>query len=96
MPLTKVLQYPQETTVLESLFKKVKKEAPTQIFSCEYCEIFILPVLKNICEQLLFDCFNDSLLHEHKGSWSRLYDGIRLQGASHRTSFLFLSWNIPS
>ena len=35
-----------KTTVLESLFNKVaglqacNKETPTQVFSCEYCEIF--------------------------------------------------------
>ena len=33
-----------------------------------------------ISKRLLFDCFNDSLLHGLKGSRSRLYDGIMLQG----------------
>ena len=54
--ILKILQYSQETPVLESLFNKVagiracsliKKETPTQVFSCEYCEI-----LKNICKRL--------------------------------------------
>ena len=45
----KISQYLQETPVLESLFYKaaglkvcifIKKEIPTQVFSCEYCEIF--------------------------------------------------------
>ena len=44
----KILQYPQETPVLESLFKNVAdlsicnfiKETPTQVCSCEYCKIF--------------------------------------------------------
>ena len=46
-----------------------------------------LPILKNICERLLFDCFNGSLLHGPKGSISGLYDGVRLQGPSHRSRF---------
>ena len=29
------------------------KEASTQVFSCEYCQISRTPILKNICEQLL-------------------------------------------
>ena len=37
----KILQYPLETPVLESLFKKVSGlKAPKQVFSCEYCENF--------------------------------------------------------
>ena len=45
----KVLQYSRETSVLESVFNKIanlkacifiKKETPTQVFSCKYCEIF--------------------------------------------------------
>ena len=45
----KILQYPQEIPVLESLFNKVaelkacnfiKKETPRQVFSREYGEIF--------------------------------------------------------
>ena len=30
-----------KTPMLESLFNKADKETPTQVFSCEYCEIFI-------------------------------------------------------
>ena len=38
-----------------------------------------------------FNCFNGSMLHGPKVSRSRLYDGVKLQGPSHRSSFLFLS-----
>ena len=31
------------------------KENPTQMLSCEYCEIFGAPILKNICEWLLLN-----------------------------------------
>ena len=66
-----------------------QKEAPTEVFSCEYCEILRLPISKNICERLLFDCFNGSMLHGPKGSRSKLYDDVRVQGPSHRSSFCF-------
>ena len=44
----KISQYSQETPVIESLFnnaaslryKFIKKETPTHVFFCEYCEIF--------------------------------------------------------
>ena len=47
--LLKISQCSQKTPVFESLFNKagalkacifIKKEIPTQVFSCEYCEIF--------------------------------------------------------
>ena len=58
---------------------------------------FLIPLnSKNNCERLLFDFFNGSLLHRPKGSRFRLYDGVRLQGPTHRSSFLFLSWYEPS
>ena len=49
--------------MLESLFDNV---AGPQVFSCEVCEIFRTPILKNICQQLLlyyvfpnlFECEN--------------------------------------
>ena len=63
-----------------------KKETPTQEFSPEF---LILPILKDICKRLLFNFFNSSLLHGPKGSRSKLYDGVRLQGSSHRFSFCF-------
>ena len=72
------------------------KESPTQVLSCEYYRSFNTTFSKNICEWLLFDFFNVSLLHGPKGSRSRLYDGVRLQGLRHRSSFLFLSWHQPS
>ena len=59
-------------------------------------KFLILFISKSICERLLFDFFNGSLLHGPKGSRSRLYDSVRLKGLSHRSSFLFLSWHEPS
>ena len=82
----KISQYPQETPVLESDFKKVaglKESFPVNI-----AKFLILPLLKNICAWIYFDCFNDSLLHGSKGLRSRLYDDVRHQGPSHRSSFL--------
>ena len=52
--------------------------------------------LEIICERLLFDFFNGSLLHGPKGSRSRLHDSVRLQGLTHRSSFLFLSVHEPN
>ena len=46
-------------------------------------------ILKNICKRLLFNFFNGSLLHGPKGLRSRFYNGVRLQGLSHRSSFCF-------
>ena len=91
--------------MLESLFKNVtglkacnfiKKRTQDKCFPVNIAKFLTLFIPKNICEQLLFECFNGSLLHGPKGSRSRLYDGVRLQGLSHRSSFLFLSWHLSS
>ena len=75
--------------MLESLFDKVaglqactflKKKTPTQVFAVDITKFSRLPILKNNCERLLLDCFNDSLLHRPKGSRSILYDSVSLQG----------------
>ena len=50
---------------------------------------FLIPILKNICKQCLFNFFNVSLLHRPKALRSRLYDSIRHQGPSYRYSFCF-------
>ena len=46
----------RKTSVLQSLCKKLKnvysKEAPTQVFSCEYCELF-----ENACFETSASCF---------------------------------------
>ena len=55
--------------MLESLFNKLavlglqiyQKEAPTQVFSCEICQILKAPNLKNICELLLLILQEDLL-----------------------------------
>ena len=105
MLFLKISQYPQETPVLESLFKKVaslkacvfiKKRPRHRYFPMNNAKYLRLPILKNICERLLFDCFNGSLLHGPEGSKSRLYDNVRLQGPSRRSSFLFLSRYLSS
>ena len=95
----KILQNPQKTHVLESLFKRVaalkacnfiKTRLLHRCFPMNIAKFLRLPILKNFCERLLFDCFNGSLLHGPKGSKSRLYGSVRLHGPSHRSSFLFL------
>ena len=58
-------------------------------FPVNIAKFLILPILKNICKQLLFNFFNGSLSHGPKGLRSRLYYGVRLQGPSHRSSFCF-------
>ena len=98
-------QYPKETPVLESLFKKVaglkpsnfiRKRSKHRCFPVNIAKFLILLSSKNNCKRLLFDFFNGSLLHRPKGSRFRLYDSVRLQGPTHRSSFLFLSWYEPS
>ena len=99
---SKSSRYPQEITVLEPLFKNVtglkacnfiEKSLQHRCFHENIAKFLVLLFSKNICKRLLFDFFNGSLLHGPKGSRSRLYDGVRLQGLRHRCSFLFLSWH---
>ena len=95
----KILQYPQETPMLDSIFQKVAelatlwKETPTQhrCFPVNIAKLIVVPILKNICKRLCFNFFKGSLLHGAKGLRSRLYDGVRLQGPSHRSSCRHLS-----
>ena len=84
--------------MLGSLFKKVaglkarnfiKKRLQLRCFLVNIAKFLRLAISKNICEPLLFDSFNGSMLHGPKGSRSKLYDGVRLQGPSHRSSFCF-------
>ena len=83
--------------MLESLFKKVaglkarnfiKKRPQNRYFPANIAKFSRLPISRNICEQLLFDCFNGSMLHGPKDSRSKFYNGVRLQSPSHRSSFL--------
>ena len=101
----KTSHYPQETPVLEFLFKKVaglkacnfiKKLPQHRCFPVNIAKFLRLPISKNTCDRLLFDCFNGSLSHGPKVSKSKFFDGIRHQGPSHRYSFLFLSRHLPS
>ena len=64
-----ISQYPQETPMLESLFKIQQHNC----FPVDIAKFLRLPILKNICEQLLLDCFNGPLLYGSKGSRSRFY-----------------------
>ena len=66
----KVLQYPQETPVLESISKKVaelqtcnfiKKGSKHSCFPVSIAKFLILPILKNICKRLLFSFFSDCM-----------------------------------
>ena len=79
--IVKSLQYLQETPVLDSIFQKRDLDP----------KFLILTTLKNICNWLLFNLFNGSLLYGSKDFRSRLNDGVWLQGPSYRPSFLFLS-----
>ena len=96
---------PGNTWVGESCFKKVdrlktcniiKKRPQHRCFPVIIVKFLRLLISKNICEQLLFYCFNVSLLHGLKGSRPRLYDGVRLWSLSHGSSILFLSWHLSS
>ena len=91
--------------MLESLFKNIadlkawnfiKKRPQNRCFPVNIAKFLILLISKIIGERLLFDFFNGSLLHRPKGSKSRLYDGVGLDGLTHRSSFLLLSWHEPS
>ena len=68
----------------------IKKRPQNSCFPVNIAKCLIL-LSKIICERLLFDFFNASLLHRRKGSRSRLYNGVRLQCLTRRSSFLFLS-----
>ena len=105
MLFLKSSQYPQQTPALGLLFKNVaglkacnviKKRLRRRCFIVNIAKFLILTFSKNICERLLFGSFNGSLLHGPKCSRSRFYDRVRLQGLSHRSSFLFLNWHEPS
>ena len=91
---------PPKTSDLEALLKKVaglkacnffKKWPQHMRLPVNNLKVLRLLIWKNNYEQLLFDYFNVSLLHGPKASSCRLYDGVRLQGLSHRSRFLFLS-----
>ena len=91
--------------MLEFLFKIVtglkacnfiKKRSEHRCFPVNIANFLILLISKNNCKRLLFYFFNGSLLHRPKGSRFRLYGGVRLQGLTHRSNFLFLSWYEPS
>ena len=83
----KILQYPQETPVLESA--TLLKMIPTPVFSCEYCEIFNTTYLEKHLQTAAFYFFNGSPFHGSKGLKSTLHDGVRLHGPSHRSIFCF-------
>ena len=86
--------------MLWSRFKKVaalkacnfiKKGPQNRCFPVNIAKFLILLISKIICELL-----HGSLLHRPKGSMSRLYDGVRLQGLTHRSSLSFLNRHEPS
>ena len=92
----KISQYPQDIPVSKSLFKNItglaiyiliKKKPLRRCFPVNIAKYLRLPILRSICERLLFDCFNGSLLHGPKGSSSKLYDSDRFQVLSLRSSF---------
>ena len=74
----------------------MKKRPQHRRFHVNIAKSLRLRILKNICKRLLFDCFNGSLLQGPKGARSKLYDSIRLQRLSRRSSFLHLSRHLSS
>ena len=83
-------QYTQETSVSEPQSLKacnfIKKRSQHRCFPISIAKFLML----------LFDFFDGSLLHSSKSSRCRWYEGVKLQGLSHRSSFLFLSCREPS
>ena len=67
----------------------LKNRSQHRCLTVNIAEFLILPVLKNICKRVLLNFFNGSLLYGPKGWKSRFYNGLRLQGSSHRSSFCF-------
>ena len=69
----KVCKYHRKIPVLEPVFKSCRtwslqlfyKETPTQVFSCEICEIVQNPILNSICERLLLYLHYNSHHHFH-------------------------------
>ena len=102
----KILQYPQETPVLESIFKNVtdlcnfiKKRHQHRCFPENIAKFLILPILKKICKRLLNNFFNDSLLHEPKDlswllpSWSKSQPAFKnLRQNTFDKSIKFYYW----
>ena len=89
-----------ENTCVGVTFKKycrsegcnvIKKRPQNRCLPVNIAKILKLLISKIIFERLFFYFFNGSLLHQPKGSRSRLYHGVRLQGLIHRSSFLLLS-----
>ena len=68
----------------------IKKRPQHSCFLVNIADFLILAISKNICKRLFFNFFNGSLLHGPKVLRSRLYDGVRLQGPSHRSRSLVL------
>ena len=62
----------RKASVLESLFNKFATlqagnfiaETPTQVFFCEYCEIFKTFILKDICERLFLNFIDPESINE--------------------------------
>ena len=77
-------------------FKKCKKRPQNRSFLVNIAKFLVLLISRIFCERLLFYFFDGLLSNRPKGSRSRLHDGIRLQGLTHRSSFLFLSRHEPS
>ena len=72
-------------------FKTLQTLRPATLLKRDPNTGVFLTSLKNICKRQLFSFFNGSLLHGAKGLRSTLYDGVRLQGPSHSSSFFFKS-----
>ena len=65
--ILKIRNIHRKTSVLESLFNKVVYLTPTQMFSCEICEIFKSPFFTEHLRWLLLNC--NSRLNSHASYW---------------------------
>ena len=83
--------FSKKLQVLFQICNFMKKRPQHRCFPVYIANFLILPILKNICKQLRLNFFNGSLLHGPKGLTSKLYDSVRFQGLSDRSSFCFKS-----
>ena len=91
---------PGNTCVGVYFLKKLQTLRPVAVLKIDPITGVFLWILQNFyttyvkkhlqtCKQLLFNFFNGSIWHGPKGLRSRLYDGVRLQCPSHKSSFCF-------
>ena len=81
-----ILQYSLENSCVGVSFQE---KTPMQVLPVDIAKLVRLPLLKNIYERLLLECFNGSLLQRPKVSMSILRASVRLQDPSDGIVFCF-------